>query len=363
VAHAIELDNEAEHRLPHRTTRAGDAERRDNAPWLVSSVLWSTVLQQVGGPGITVAELRTRARTNQLLLGGLRRWGYVVVTPPAGEALRNPPQDAAIVRTTAVARRAGAVWRSLPAVMERRWRSRFGGEAVDHLRRSLRPIFERLPFDPPAFLPVVAPTQNGRAEPTLSIAAAGTPAAARVSTADLSQLLSGVLLGFTVDFERESRISLPICANTLRVLRPSGVRIRDLPRLTGVSKEANAMCAGWLERHECAMAQPDPAAPAARCYASPKEGHERSRSTVACSVPRKQRGDRRTGRPPSTTCGRRSSMSSGTGPSHIHPSREDSIPTQTIGVPACGNVPTRCRTTRWCCIEVATPTAAEHPSD
>ncbi len=27
---------------------------------------------------------------------------------------------------------------------------------------------------------------------------------------------------------------------------------RDLPRLTGVSKEANAMCVGWLERHGCA---------------------------------------------------------------------------------------------------------------
>ena len=258
VAHTIELDNEAEHRLPHRTTLAGDAEGRGDAPWLVSSVLWSVVLQQVGAPGITVAELRTRARTSQLLLGGLRRWGYVVVTPPAGEALRNPPQDAAIVCTTEVTRRAGVVWRSLPAVIEARWRSRFGDEAVDHLQRSLRPIFGRLPFDPPAFLPVVAPTRNGRSEPTLSIAA-GTPAT-RVSTADLSQLLSGVLLGFTVDFERKSRISLPISANTLRVLGPSGVRIRDLPRLTGVSREANAMCAGWLERHECAIAQSDPGA-------------------------------------------------------------------------------------------------------
>ena len=259
MAHTIELDNEAEHRLPHRTTRAGDAEGRGDAPWLVSSVLWSVVLQQVGAPGITVAELRTRARTSQLLLGGLRRWGYVVVTPPAGEALRNPPQDAAIVCTTEVTRRAGVVWRSLPPVIEGRWRSRFGDEAVDHLQRSLRPIFGRLPFDPPAFLPVVAPTRNGEVG-TDALDRGGHCGNGRVSTADLSQLLSGVLLGFTVDFERKSRISLPISANTLRVLGPSGVRIRDLPRLTGVSREANAMCAGWLERHGCAMAQTDPAA-------------------------------------------------------------------------------------------------------
>jgi DNA-binding MarR family transcriptional regulator len=260
VAHTIELDNEAEHRLPHRTTRADDPEARRDAPWLVSYVLWSTVLQHVNGTGITVAELRARARTNRLLLGGLRRWGYVVLTPPAGETLRNPPQDATLVRTTIAGRRAGVIWSSLPATMEGRWRSRFGDEAVDDLQRALRAIFEDLPFDPPDFLPFVVPTQNGKSEPTLTGTATAGAAAARASTADLSQLMAGVLLAFTVDVERESRISLPISANTLRVLRPSGVRIRDLPRVTGVSKEANAMCAGWLERHGCAVAEPDPAA-------------------------------------------------------------------------------------------------------
>ena len=55
---------------------------------------------------------------------------------------------------------------------------------------------------------------------------------------------------------------MPIGANTLRVLRPEPdpepVRVRDLPRLTGVSKEANAMCTGWLERHGCAEVVADP---------------------------------------------------------------------------------------------------------
>lgn len=75
VAHTIELDNEAEHLLPHRTSRADDPEARQDAPWLVSYVLWSNVLQFVDGVGVTVAELRERARTDRLLLGGLRRWG------------------------------------------------------------------------------------------------------------------------------------------------------------------------------------------------------------------------------------------------------------------------------------------------
>jgi DNA-binding MarR family transcriptional regulator len=260
VAHTIELDNEAEHRLPHRTTRADDPEARRDAPWLVSYALWSTTLQYVDDAGVTVAELRDRARTNRLLLGGLRRWGYVSLTPPAGATLKNLPQDGVIVRTTKAGREAGEIWRPLPALVEARWRTRFGDAAVEHLQRALRAVFAALPFDPPAFLPTVAPTQNGKSEPALTRAESAGADASRASTTDLSQLLSGVLLAFTVDFERASRISLPISANTLRVLDPPGVRIRDLPRLTGVSKEANAMCAGWLERHGCAVAEPDPGA-------------------------------------------------------------------------------------------------------
>jgi DNA-binding MarR family transcriptional regulator len=42
------------------------------------------------------------------------------------------------------------------------------------------------------------------------------------------------------------------------VLDTDGVRIRDLPRLTGVSKEANAMCSGWLRRRDCAEQAHDP---------------------------------------------------------------------------------------------------------
>ena len=82
----------------------------------------------------------------------------------------------------------------------------------------------------------------------------------------MSVLLSQVLLRFTIDFEGESRISLPISANTLRVLEGRArdgrdgvaVRVRDLPALTGVSKEANSMALGFLERHECAVPEPDP---------------------------------------------------------------------------------------------------------
>ena len=60
VAHTIEIDDEAEHLLAHRTTRQKD---RDS------------VLQYLDGKeAVTVAEPRARARKARLLLGGLRRW-------------------------------------------------------------------------------------------------------------------------------------------------------------------------------------------------------------------------------------------------------------------------------------------------
>jgi hypothetical protein len=98
----------------------------------------------------------------------------------------------------------------------------------------------------PRYLPVVYPTKNGKTE----IPVRRPPAPQREGAADLdlSALLAQVLLAFTIDFEQASRISLAISANTLRVLTPSGVRVADLPRLTGVSKEANHMAVGFLAR-------------------------------------------------------------------------------------------------------------------
>jgi hypothetical protein len=255
VAYTIELDNEAEHRLPHRTTRDADPGTRGEVPWLVSYPLWANVLRYLGDEVVSVVELAARARTSRLLLGGLRRWGYVGLRSPQGEKLQKPQHDT-LVRATRQAHRAGEVWRSLPALMDERWRSRFGGDAMDRLVSSLGTLHRALAIDPPAYLPPVFPTQNGKAEVPVARTPSSAPHAG-VAGGDpgLSELLSGVLLAFTLDFESVSRIALPIAANTLRVLDGDGVRMRDLPRRTGVSKEANAMCAGWLERRGCAVTE------------------------------------------------------------------------------------------------------------
>ena len=75
---------------------------------------------------------------------------------------------------------------------------------------------------------------------------------------DISVLLSRALLAYTVDFERESAISLPISADTMRVLTEAPTALRDLPRLSGVSREAQNMATGFLSRIGCAVIEPAP---------------------------------------------------------------------------------------------------------
>jgi len=77
VAFTIEFDNEAEHRLPHRTTNFGAGGQGDGA-WLVSLVMWENCMRFVTDEPITVAELETLARTGTNL-DGMRRWGYVTI--------------------------------------------------------------------------------------------------------------------------------------------------------------------------------------------------------------------------------------------------------------------------------------------
>ena len=61
VAFTIEFDNEAEHRMPHRTTRYNDPGLR--GPWLVSMAMWLNCMQYLTGEPVPVSELEQRART------------------------------------------------------------------------------------------------------------------------------------------------------------------------------------------------------------------------------------------------------------------------------------------------------------
>jgi len=257
VAFTLEFDNEFELRVPHRTTTLKTGAR--GAPWLVSLAMWSNVLRFVDEDGVTVQELLIRTGLERPVLRmWLERlgkwWGYIVVEPPSGleapTASRAKPSSAEwIVRPSRAARQAWPVWRGLFEAIETRWRERFGAPAITRLRDALSVVAEQLDGEVPASLPVLgyglfapAPVSS---DPSVAADAA---ARERAQTPNLATLLAKVLLGFTLDFERESEVSLAICANVLRLLDEGEARIRDLPRLSGVSKEAIAMSASFLEK-------------------------------------------------------------------------------------------------------------------
>jgi DNA-binding MarR family transcriptional regulator len=251
IAFTIEFDNEAEHRLPHRTTQGG-ASGQGRGPWLVSQAMWANFMQFVGEDGVPLREIGDLVGLTNL--AGLERWRYITVGPDPADQRPAPPRRDWIVRPTRAGRRAQEVWEPLAGSIEGRWRDRFGVESISALRDALQALLTRAGGELPRYLPVVrnemfAEIDGFRPRPP----ATGAPP-------DLSVLLSQVLLAFTLDFERESALSLPICTNALRVLTERGVPVRDLPSLTGVSKEALSMAVGILARRSCAVTGPDPAA-------------------------------------------------------------------------------------------------------
>jgi DNA-binding MarR family transcriptional regulator len=70
-------------------------------------------------------------------------------------------------------------------------------------------------------------------------------------------LLARALLVFTLEFEAEPTLSVPIHVDRLRVLGEEPTRVRDLSRMSGCSKEGMAMIAGFLARAGLATVEAD----------------------------------------------------------------------------------------------------------
>jgi methyltransferase (TIGR00027 family) len=262
VAFTIEFDNEAEHRLPHRTTSHGSRSHGEaDATWLVSLAMWENCMRYVTGEPITVGDLEARARTGTNL-DGLRRWGYVTIDGTAKKVNHGRPGPDAVLRATAAGLRAREIWRPLAGQIEQRWRQRYGPDQVDGLRAPLVSMVGQLDPGLPDCLPILhaallsqGPDPRLPSRPTSSDVASAAPEAL-----PLSALLSRVLLSFAVEYEREAGLSLAVGANLLRVLGAAGTRPRDLPALTGTSQAAVRWALGLLTRSELAAEEPDPAA-------------------------------------------------------------------------------------------------------
>ena len=256
VAFTIEFDNEAEHRMRHRTTRHGSTAGSLHAPWLVSLAMWSNCMQFVGEQGVTVGELHRLART-PTNLDGMKRWGYIVVEPGAAGSRPKPSRSDWIIRATPAGRKAREIWRPLVGAVEERWQERFGSEAIGRLRELLGAVAGEIGAGLPDCLPIlgyglfsnrVLPPEPGAPD---SRGPGGS------SSLSLPALLSKVLLGFALEFERESEVSLAIGANVLRLAGDGPLRIRDLPRQAAVSKEAIAMATGFLAKRSYAAVGPE----------------------------------------------------------------------------------------------------------
>lgn len=254
VAFIIEFDNEAEHRIPHRTTSYGKTPGSPRALWLVSMVMWENCMRCVPEQGISVRALEclVRARTNW---NGMLRWKYIWLEPAPEDPRPKPPQSALIVRPTAAGRMAQQIWRPLTSEIESRWSERFGPAVVDRLRHALQTISSRLDPALPNCLPIL---KYGLFNQLLDLRRCGSvtpdPSASKPA---LPQLLSRVLLAFALEFETDSPLALAIGANVLRIVQADALRVRDLPARSGVAKPGLAMAVKFLTNHGYATVQPE----------------------------------------------------------------------------------------------------------
>lgn len=254
AAYTIEVDNEAEHRLPHSTTDHGSTSAFHPAPWLTSMAMWWNCMRHVTSEGIPVAELERRART-LTNLDGMRRWGYVSIdTAPQG---RKASRINWVLRPKPGGQMAREIWQPLFGVIDKRWQKRFGGEVMDRLYESLASIDQRLDSSLPDCLPILGyglfstPREPGRSK-SKRVVDFGP------RDQSLPAVLARVLLAFAIEFETDSKVSLAICANVIRILDQKGVRLRDLPVLSGVSKPAISMAMGILRKFRLAETVADP---------------------------------------------------------------------------------------------------------
>jgi hypothetical protein len=233
VAFTMEIDNMVE---SERTERLGRLVR-------ISTPMWANGLRLIDDDGITVGELRSRARA-ACNIGGLERWGWISVGEPvprrAGYGSHRGVTGRTVVRPTRAGAIARRLWPRVIADVEQRWRSRFGHRAVEDLVDALHPTAVGLPAGRMPWSPPEVDPSNGFTSQVID--------GPDDEGAGLYVRLGQALAAYTLEHEERAAASLPIGANVLRIVDAGDVRIRDLPRLAGVSKEAVAMATNYLDR-------------------------------------------------------------------------------------------------------------------
>jgi DNA-binding MarR family transcriptional regulator len=255
VAFTIEVDNEAECKLPHMTTSFGATGKR-GAVWLTSLAMWFNCLRGLADVReLTVGGLERAARMSTNL-DGMRRWGYITIDGVGRVrrgAKRPQAKPGSVLALTDRGRAADAIWRPLPAAIERRWRDRFGADAINRLRAALVAVARQINAPLPDFMPIGSVNRSVDADSN----ARDAPEREADANLPLVSLLARVLMQFTLDYERASPLRLAFWSNLIRVLdAETAAALGELPQLTGVSKEAVAMFIGRLEQAGCVVVEP-----------------------------------------------------------------------------------------------------------
>ena len=232
VAYTVELDSEFERRMlqtPSRSPR-------------LSLVIWLNLLQFLAAGPISVRTLAARALSTAdnttAALGCLERWGVIALQPGkrAGFGSGRGIRADWPVHLTASGETAATIWPNLIPEIDARWSKRFGDDATTKLRHSLEAIERQIDLELPQGLPM-ALLKLPEFGPRKSAAQDGLP---------LPVLLSRVLLAFALEFERESKTPLSLCANAIRILGDDPLPETEIPKRTGCSEETAGL--GWQHK-------------------------------------------------------------------------------------------------------------------
>jgi hypothetical protein len=232
---AMEIDNAAE---------AEAKRRRFRRRFQISLAMWANGLRLIDEDGVTVGDLAARAGTG-CNIAGLERWGWISIDGTEndrrpGYGSRRGVNEASVLRPTHGGVAARALWPAMVEDVEQRWRDRFGPDTIEGLTVALADRGKGTPWAPPE----VHSSDGFRVH--------------AVATTDgdpvtLVGRLGQALTALTVEHEEGSAVSAALGANALRVIGGTGaVLVRDLTRLSGISKEAMTMATGFTTRHHLA---------------------------------------------------------------------------------------------------------------
>ena len=261
VAYAIEFDNEFERRLIEPTGLMFETWKASRAEvFLVSLPMWANYLRFLPPEGLVLDRLAKLVGDDENMIVSrtktLARWRYVRLVPTKPSV--KPPLtglqiDRWIAQPTAAGIDCQTLWSPLPAVIEERWRERFGQQTYGGLRDALAGIAAGQNAKMPRCLPIISSRRGMFSQ--FNIDSPDTAAHEAHEEVPTFTLLAHALLMFTLAFERSSTLALPLCANVLRVLRSDVIPVRELPVRAGVSKEGIAQGLTLLKRNGLAVVE------------------------------------------------------------------------------------------------------------